>query len=201
MSTNRKPRKRDLTRRRVIEAAIDSIYREGFNAAHTNRIADAAGVSWGVLQYHFGDKDGLLQAVLDAIFEEFFNTLSETELDGKTLHDRVSQLIEVIWELVSDKNYRVTMAILRNAGKDQNSKIDGQKQVRKWALEIEKLWSKLLADDVRESPTSDSARHLLFASLRGLADDIGPGGNNARTTLTAEREALADAITFLLAQD
>ena len=54
-----KPSKRELTRNKVIEAAIDCIYREGFHAANTNRIAEQAGVTWGVLQYHFGDKDGL----------------------------------------------------------------------------------------------------------------------------------------------
>ena len=70
-----KPTKREATRQKVIEAAIDCIYRDGFHAAHTNRIAEEAGVSWGVLQYHFGDKDGLLQAVIDYIFDDFTATL------------------------------------------------------------------------------------------------------------------------------
>ena len=48
-----KPRKRDLTRARVIQAAINCIYTEGFHAAHTNRIADQADVSWGVLAIPF----------------------------------------------------------------------------------------------------------------------------------------------------
>ena len=193
-----KPRKRDITRQKVIQAAIDCIYKEGFNAAHTNRIAESAGVSWGVLQYHFGDKDGLLQAVLDTIFDDFFNALSAAELDGETLRDRVGQLSEIIWELVSGRNYRVTMAILRNAGKDKRSKIEGQKQVTQWSSKIEGLWTTLLTDATRESAASESARHILFASLRGLADDIGPGGRLGRKGLADERQALADAVTFLL---
>ena len=75
--TSIKPRKRDVTRAKVIQAAIDCIYAEGFYAAHTNRIAEQAGVSWGVLQYHFGDKDGLLQAVLDTIFANLSIDLEE----------------------------------------------------------------------------------------------------------------------------
>ncbi|MBK6510444.1 MAG: TetR/AcrR family transcriptional regulator [Haliea sp.] len=67
MTKLNKPTKREATREKVILAAIDCIYRDGFHAAHTNRIAEEAGVSWGVLQYHFGDKDGLLQAVIDHI--------------------------------------------------------------------------------------------------------------------------------------
>ena len=46
MSAVAKHSKREQTRRRVIAAAIDCIYEQGFNAAHTNRIADAAGVSY-----------------------------------------------------------------------------------------------------------------------------------------------------------
>ena len=41
MGVDDKPSKRERTRLRVINAAIDCIYEEGFNAAHTNRIAEA----------------------------------------------------------------------------------------------------------------------------------------------------------------
>jgi AcrR family transcriptional regulator len=143
-----KPSKREITRQKVINAAIDCIYKEGFNAAHTNKIAKEAGVSWGVLQYHFGDKDTLLQAVLDAIFAQFFSTISEARLDGKDLHSRVAQLIDVIWGLVSHKEYRVSVAILRNAGKDKDSKINGQKQIKQWASQMSDLWNSLLKDDI-----------------------------------------------------
>jgi AcrR family transcriptional regulator len=128
-----KPTKREVTREKVINAAIDCIYRDGFNAAHTNRIAEEAGVSWGVLQYHFSDKDGLLQAVIDHIFDEFATTLESTSLQGDDLQQRVRQLIDVVWTLVSKKEYRVSIAILRNAGKDNGSTINGQKQLSRWA--------------------------------------------------------------------
>lgn len=99
-----KPSKREITRDKVISAAIDAIYSEGFHAAHTNRIAEEAGVSWGVLQYHFGDKDGLLQAVIDHIFEDFESTLAATTLQGHDLNQRVRQLIEVIWALLARRS-------------------------------------------------------------------------------------------------
>ena len=44
-----KLKKREVTRSKVIKAAIDCIYSDGFHAAHTNRIAEKAEVSWGVL--------------------------------------------------------------------------------------------------------------------------------------------------------
>jgi AcrR family transcriptional regulator len=196
--SNAKPRKREITRKKVIKAAINSIYREGFHAAHTNRIAQEADVSWGVLQYHFGDKDGLLQAVIDHIFEEFLDTLASVELDGADLHQRLAQFIDAVWDLISRKEYRVSIAILRNAGKDKSSSINGQKQVRQWAARISELWDDLLPEDIRASAMNETARHLLFATLRGLADDINPRARLTKKSWEAERAALGNAIAYLL---
>ncbi len=193
-----KQSKRELTREKVIRATINCIYREGFHAAHTNRITAEAGVSWGVLQYNFGDKDGLLQAVLDHIFEEFLLTLANTRLDGVDIRERLTQLSDSIWQLLSRKEYRVSVAILRNAGKDKSSKINGQRLVKLWAAEASELWDALLKDDVANSPMSETARHLLFAGLRGLADEINPRVRLTRSAWQAERDALGDAIAYLL---
>ncbi len=193
-----KPTKREATREKVIQAAIDCIYRDGFHAAHTNRIAEEAGVSWGVLQYHFGDKDGLLQAVIDHIFDDFTATLEATTLQGEELQQRVRQLIDVVWQLVSKKEYRVSIAILRNAGKDESSSINGQKQLARWAKRTSQLWDGLFQDKIQEPLQSEIARHLLFATLRGMVDEINPKKSKTRQAIRLECDALSEAITFLL---
>jgi AcrR family transcriptional regulator len=198
MTSAKPPSKREVTRAKVIQAAIDSIYRDGFHAAHTNRIAEEAGVSWGVLQYHFGDKDGLLQAVIDHIFDDFSRTLSDTSLDGDNLRQRVDQLIDAVWQLISKKEYRVSVAILRNAGKDQSSSIDGQRQLADWARKTSRLWERLFEGEDGEPANSDVTKRLLFATLRGMADEINPSHNKTRKAIAEECEALGDAVTYLL---
>jgi AcrR family transcriptional regulator len=197
MNTAVKTSKRELTRAKVVQAAIDCISEVGFNAAHTNRIAEKAGVSWGVLQYHFGDKDGLLQAVLDYIFDDFSSTLENTNLDGEDMLQRVTHLIDAIWALVSKREYRVSLAILRNAGKDEQSKIDGERQLTEWSKNISELWKHLLADTPAKPAQSEAARHLMFSALRGMADDINPD-SRSKQSMRDERGALAIAITHLL---
>ena len=196
--TDNRPTKREATREKVIQAAIDCIYRDGFHAAHTNRIAEEAGVSWGVLQYHFGDKDGLLQAVIDHIFDDFTATMESTSLQGDDLQQRVRQLIEVVWALVSRKEYRVSIAILRNAGKDNSSRINGQRQVSRWARKTSQLWDELFSGKIHEPQRSDIARHLLFATLRGMVDEINPKNVKTKKAVKLECDALSEAITFLL---
>jgi AcrR family transcriptional regulator len=195
-----KPKKRDITRARVIQAAIDRIYTEGFNAAHTNRIAEEAGVSWGVLQYHFGDKDGLLQAVLDHIFDDFAARLSAADPGQDDLRERINALIDLIWSLVGRPEYRVSMAILRNAGHSPDSSVDGARQLEQWSREVAGVWDALF-NDIKVSPArSQSARRLMFASLRGFADDLNPGRHDHKQALAHEFDALGDAIHFLLSQ-
>ncbi len=198
MTPGKKLSKSEATRDRVIQAAIESIYRDGFHAAHTNRIAEQAGVSWGVLQYHFGDKDGLLQAVIDHIFGDFTATLESTTLHGDTLQQRVRHLIDVVLALVSKKEYRVSIAILRNAGKDPGSRINGQNQLSRWARKTSQLWDGLFEGSIQEPQRSEVARHLLFATLRGLVDEINPRTGRSKKTIRLECDALSEAITFLL---
>ncbi|MFT4517768.1 MAG: AcrR family transcriptional regulator [Halioglobus sp.] len=195
-----KPKKREVTRAKVIRAAINRIYTEGFNAAHTNRIAEEAGVSWGVLQYHFGDKDGLLEAVLDHIFDDFASSLSAAQPGGEDLRGRIDELIALIWSLVGKPEYRVSMAILRNAGHSPESRVDGAKQVEEWAATVAAVWDDLFADIDIPPGRSRSARRLMFASLRGFADDLNPGGSKGKQALKQEFSALGDAIHYLLTQ-
>jgi AcrR family transcriptional regulator len=193
-----KPKKREITRGRVIQAAIDCIYRDGFHAAHTNRIAGEAGISWGVLQYHFNDKDGLLQAVLDHIFSDFAENISKAKLDQPNLKERINALIDLIWSLVSKPEYRVSMAILRNAGRSPDSCVDGARQLDDWALEIARVWNQLFEDVQVDSVRSRSARRLMFASLRGLADELNPSDRKRKNQLQQELDDLGRAVQFLL---
>jgi AcrR family transcriptional regulator len=52
------------TREALIRAAIDVFGRDGFDAASTRAISDAAGVNQALIGYHFGGKPGLYLAAL-----------------------------------------------------------------------------------------------------------------------------------------
>ena len=56
--------RRAETRARIIEAVIESIAEVGFHRTTAVEITRRAGVTWGAVQHHFGDKDGILLAVL-----------------------------------------------------------------------------------------------------------------------------------------
>jgi TetR/AcrR family transcriptional regulator, regulator of cefoperazone and chloramphenicol sensitivity len=76
---NGKQVRADRTRAMVIDETVRCVLEEGFGAASAKHITERAGVTWGVIQYHFGDRDGLLMAVVDSGFSELLTKLREIE--------------------------------------------------------------------------------------------------------------------------
>jgi AcrR family transcriptional regulator len=66
---NRK-QQRLATRKRLLAVGTEMFARRGVRSTHAADLADAAGVSVGTLYAHFGDKDGLLEAVLRSGIDE-----------------------------------------------------------------------------------------------------------------------------------
>jgi TetR/AcrR family transcriptional regulator, regulator of cefoperazone and chloramphenicol sensitivity len=58
------PQESEETRRRLIEAAGEVFAEEGFHGATVRAIAARAETNLAAINYHFGDKEGLYQAVL-----------------------------------------------------------------------------------------------------------------------------------------
>lgn len=65
MSRTQEERKAE-TKGRLLDAAADLFAREGFHATSTDAVADAADRTSGAVYAHFGGKEGLLLALLDA---------------------------------------------------------------------------------------------------------------------------------------
>lgn len=53
------------TRTRVLDAAVGLFGTRGYEATSLDQVADASGVRKQTILYHFGDKEGLLTAVID----------------------------------------------------------------------------------------------------------------------------------------
>jgi len=81
----------------MLAAAVECILEEGYYRASSNRIAQRAGVTWGVIQYHFGTREQLLLAVARQGAEELVQLLTDAEITGDTVEERLDSLADVIW--------------------------------------------------------------------------------------------------------
>jgi len=100
---NTRPQQRgERTRALVIDETIRCVREEGFAAASTSHIIDRAGVSWGVVQYYFGDRDGLLTAVIEHAFATLtasLNKLAGTAAGISNPRERAESLTAAAWSV------------------------------------------------------------------------------------------------------
>lgn len=70
MAAKRRTEQVEETRAKLIEAARRAFAEKGYNAASMDDLTAEAGLTRGALYHNFGDKKGLLQAVIDQIDAE-----------------------------------------------------------------------------------------------------------------------------------
>jgi TetR/AcrR family transcriptional regulator, transcriptional repressor for nem operon len=73
----------EITRRKILEAAFDEFYKNGFQGGSINRIVDQAGTTKGALFHHFEDKNDVGYAVVEEIVfadikERWLNPLADS---------------------------------------------------------------------------------------------------------------------------
>src|SRR6478735_1123848 len=69
------------TRREILDAALDLFSDRSFDGASTRAIAEVAGVTQPLLNYHFAGKEELWRAAVDDLFERF-TTSTQHRLSG-----------------------------------------------------------------------------------------------------------------------
>jgi AcrR family transcriptional regulator len=102
----------DRTRALVIDETIRCVLEEGFAAASAKHITERAGVTWGVVQYHFGDRDGLLMAVVDKGFAELTEALADLPTAAENVRDRTEFIVNAAWEAFSSPTSMASLEIL-----------------------------------------------------------------------------------------
>ena len=184
----------DRTRETIIEETIRCINDEGFAAASAKHIAERANVTWGVIQYHFGDRNGLLSAVIAHGFQGFRRAIQSVSVPDGTSHQRVEAVVETAWSAFSSPASRASLEILISArsGRDRArvAELEGM------ARDMRELSGALVGSGVGSGDQRAVVGELLWATLRGLvmAQMLTPRPIDS----TLERALLIDLISGLL---
>jgi AcrR family transcriptional regulator len=176
------------TRRRVTDAVVECVAERGFQRTTGTEIARRAGVTWGAVQHHFGDKNGILAAVLEDSFHRFATVLGRPDPVDAPLERRVSDFIDRAWEHFGSPHYRTTFEILLNLPPEMESS---------WALGVLGTWQEIWRQYFPESPldkreTADLMRYAVSV-LSGLATTNileGRSGRGAGRSLARLKDTL-----------
>jgi AcrR family transcriptional regulator len=181
------PRKRgDDTRAKIIDETVRCIVEEGFVAATAKHVAERAGVTWGVIQYHFGDRNGLLMAVVDDGVARLLESLSSADVSDLAMRERIEVVVDIAWSCYSSPTSMAAFEILR-ANRAGSS--------RRHLLEMNSAINQL-GRLISEDPANDGVAEVIWATLRGVVLAqmiIGTPINWQR-----ERHALIEMVTLYL---
>jgi AcrR family transcriptional regulator len=104
----------DRSRQAIIDETVRYVLQEGFAPPSIRQITERAGLTWGVVQYHFGDLHGILLAVVDKGFEELLETLDGLPAQAALIRseDRPAFVVEAVWQAFSSPTSMAALEIL-----------------------------------------------------------------------------------------
>ena len=182
------------TRSRIVEAVIESIAEVGFQRTTAVEITRRAGVTWGAVQHHFGDKDGILIAVLEDSFNRFAARLAEVEVEGLPLARRVERFVERAFAHFTSREYASTFEILLDHLRREGP---WARDGASWQLAMSRAWDRewrrFFGDAGVGRRRHGVLQHYTIAVLSGLATLLKLEGDDARLR-EAELDLLRDTL-------
>ncbi len=102
----------ERTRERILDAALPLFAQHGYAGASIRAIAKEAGVNVATLAYHFDDKDGLYNTVVQRLHEDLSADFPELPV-GSTPHEMVEPLIRTAYGFVRAHRQHIRL-LMRN---------------------------------------------------------------------------------------
>jgi AcrR family transcriptional regulator len=155
------------TRRRILDAVVESIAEVGFQRTTATEIVRRAGVTWGAVQHHFGAKGGILEAVLEDTFERFEERLGDISSDTP-LARRVSLFVERAFEHFASPHFRSTFEILLHHGKGDHEEVPPHWQ-EKMFRDFDRVFERLFSNAGLARRERAALHQYAVAQLMGLA--------------------------------
>jgi TetR/AcrR family transcriptional repressor of bet genes len=178
MAVNNKPgiitraQQKQHTRRKLIEATMAVIAAEGFSGVTMAKVAEKAGLSRGIGNFHFQSKEQLLLETLHTLYMEFENGWRNAVADaGSSPVDQLKELIKATLQppIADFKKVAVWLAYWGEAPSRKKYLEICAAHDREWDRAVENIL-RLLVDDAFNSHGMTLAKiaHSLTAMMDGF---------------------------------
>ncbi|MEM9279607.1 MAG: TetR family transcriptional regulator C-terminal domain-containing protein [Pseudomonadota bacterium] len=162
---------RDVRRKQLIMAAIDSISKRGFSDTTLKHVTERAKLSHGVVNYHFDSKEALYDATLGYLAKEHYELwIDSLNKGGKNPAKRMAEIIEADFDkkVCTPKKLAVWFAFWGQAKYRPNylkihNKFDQQRFV-----ELERLCAEIIAEGKYKNLDAQRVARTIEALIDGL---------------------------------
>jgi AcrR family transcriptional regulator len=157
------------TARKLLRAAKDIIATEGFGALTLNSVSAASGENKAMISYYFGNKAGLVAAVLDSVIHDEY-IASQDRMKDVDPKRRTQRLVEEMRRMdAAIAEFRVFFELLPHALRDEALR-QRIAVLYTWYLRVKLEWLGV-TDPIRglEDPELLGLAQILSAVIDGLA--------------------------------
>jgi AcrR family transcriptional regulator len=157
-------------RQPILEAAIGVFAQHGFDAATTDDIARAAGLSKGGLYWHFKSKDDILAAILMQLFDQELGVLQQLVAAEGAVALRLRQLVAhgVASVLQLEQLLPVILEFYALAARQSDVRQFLQKYYQRYHQLLAELLQQGFARGEFHHGTAEAAAIALIGQLEGL---------------------------------
>lgn len=174
--------KHGVTKQRIVEAADDLFYRQGFECTTFADITSAVGISRGNLHHHFKVKDDILDAVIAARLSKTKEALEQWETEGQTPSDRLEMYFKSLlcnWSLIKEHGCPVGTLCNELAKLDHTAREDS---VKIFSLFRQWLKNQFIALNSKQDPDA------LAMEMLSWGQGVAAMGNAFKDLQYVERE-------------
>ena len=189
------------TRQRVLRAATECILEMGYYRTSSNEIARRAGVTWGALQYQFGNRESLLLEVLSEAWQRLEEQLRSAHIAGDTLEERLESLLEVLAAHYSHPDHLAHIEILLDLSLDPRSSTTAKEASAVHGVELNRLWPSLFEQVLGDMASDLETTRYVFLTARGyLTGNMIASSIAKMSDDTVQREMLINGLALAVRQ-
>jgi len=156
------------TRARLVDATIDCLIRRGYAGTTTLAVCQLSGVSHGSLLHHYGTRERLLGAALEAVYARLrarvvsgLEQLPEGEL-------RVEAMVELMWSAFGSPEFKAVLELWLAAANQPEVSWAVWPEARAFDAANEPLAEQLFPEVASRVPDFAVYVSLIFQVLQGM---------------------------------
>jgi AcrR family transcriptional regulator len=189
--------RRQSSRERILAAATELFATRGYAGAGVDRLAERSGIAKTAIYYYFGNKEGLLAAVLERTATEWIEAIQEAARQAGDPAGRLERALAGMRSMLEERPwiYKLFQILTLEVA-------DEKPEIRDTLQGIVRRARAAITDGMREAlgvevPDADGVAGLMLAALDGIA--LGRQIDPEKASLDQVFTDLRRVITFMIA--
>lgn len=108
------PRRPDLSRYRILDAAVVEFAENGLSGTRVDAVAERAEINKRMIYQYFGNKDALYQAVLEKVYCDVWEAEAQLSLEQLPPREALIALVRFVWSYYLDHPEFITLLNTEN---------------------------------------------------------------------------------------